>query len=404
MPTVFTLVVHHSDDDGKSFLGYADPTPGGPHGQTVSRDPDCGRTGDVADPDPERHRCGPHLAPGPPPAPRGWPGHRCCHGPSRAEGDRDGGAAPPARGRGGPGGRLERTPPRWGATHAGGQAGSVSGRAGLSYASRRAAVPDEARTSRHPGGTEPGRVDGGGERAPPADTHGLKPWLQQAGCLPTGSAARVWRREAVLDLYAEPADPQYPGVCGDASPAPWSREVRQPGPVAPGQPVRHDDAYRWEGPCHGCMGVQPWGGWRHLKVTARRTAQACAYGMKDLVDRHVPEATLSSVVREHVNTPTPAALCHLDAGGSPPHSAAAGWSLDAQAWRRAPQGGHRRRGAVHAGLGPPDPGPRDGASSHHRRGSWSACRASHRPRAVHHPEGATHTQAPLPLIVRVVGH
>ena len=114
--------------------------------------------------------------------------------------------------------------------------------------------------------------------------------------------------EDVLDLYAEPYDPQYPVVCFDESPYQLIREVRQPVSMAPGQPVRYDDAYRRKGTCHLFMFVQPLGGWRQVKGTDRRTAQDFAPCMKDLVDSHVPEATLISVVRDHVNTHTPAAF------------------------------------------------------------------------------------------------
>jgi hypothetical protein len=56
------------------------------------------------------------------------------------------------------------------------------------------------------------------------------------------------------------------------------------------------------------MFVQPLGGWRHVKVTDRRTAQDFAHCMKDLVDSHFPQATLISVVLDNLNTHTPAAL------------------------------------------------------------------------------------------------
>jgi DDE superfamily endonuclease len=85
-------------------------------------------------------------------------------------------------------------------------------------------------------------------------------------------------------------------------------EVRQPVLAAPGQPVRYDYEYRREGTCHVFMFVQPLGGWRHVKVTDRRTAQDFAHCMKDLVDSHFPQATLISVVLDNLNTHTPAAL------------------------------------------------------------------------------------------------
>jgi hypothetical protein len=114
--------------------------------------------------------------------------------------------------------------------------------------------------------------------------------------------------EDVLDLYAEPYDLQYPVVCFDESPYQLISEVRQPVPVAPGQPVRYDYEYRREGTCNLFMFVQPLGGWRHVKVTDRRTAQDFAQCMKDLVDSHFPQATLISVVLDNLNTHTPAAL------------------------------------------------------------------------------------------------
>jgi hypothetical protein len=85
-------------------------------------------------------------------------------------------------------------------------------------------------------------------------------------------------------------------------------EVRQLVLAAPGQPVRYDYEYRREGTCNVFMFVQPRGGWRHGKVTNRRTAQDFAHCMKDLVDSHFPEATLISVVLDNLNTHTPAAL------------------------------------------------------------------------------------------------
>lgn len=57
------------------------------------------------------------------------------------------------------------------------------------------------------------------------------------------------------------------------------------------------------------MFFQPLQGWRHIKVTDRRTAQDFAHCMTDLVDVHFPEATLISVVMDNLNTHTPAALC-----------------------------------------------------------------------------------------------
>jgi hypothetical protein len=114
--------------------------------------------------------------------------------------------------------------------------------------------------------------------------------------------------EDVLDLYAEPYDAQYPGVCFDEKLYQLVSEVRQPLPPAPGRPRRYDYEYRREGTCNLFISFQPVRGWRHVKVTERRTARDFAHCMKDLVDIHLPRATLISLVLDNLNTPTPAAL------------------------------------------------------------------------------------------------
>ena len=114
--------------------------------------------------------------------------------------------------------------------------------------------------------------------------------------------------EDVLDLYAEPYDAQYPVVCFDESPYQLTSEVRTPLPATPGHPVRYDYEYHREGSCNLFMFVEPLQGWRHVKVTDRRTTQDFAHCMRDLVDRHFPQATVISVVLDNLNTHTPAAL------------------------------------------------------------------------------------------------
>lgn len=114
--------------------------------------------------------------------------------------------------------------------------------------------------------------------------------------------------EDVLDLYAEPHDSQYPVVCFDESPYQLLSEVREPLPATPGHPVRYDYEYRREGSCNLFIFLEPLQGWRHVKVTDRRTAQDFAHCMQDLVDLHFPQATVISVVLDNLNTHTPAAL------------------------------------------------------------------------------------------------
>jgi hypothetical protein len=112
----------------------------------------------------------------------------------------------------------------------------------------------------------------------------------------------------ILDLSAEPYDPQDPVVCCDDSPAQGVSEGRPPLPVRPGPPAWYDYEYRREGTCNLVMGFAPLQGGRHVKATARRTTQDVAHCMQDVVDVHCPRATVISVVLDHLNPHTPAAL------------------------------------------------------------------------------------------------
>lgn len=114
--------------------------------------------------------------------------------------------------------------------------------------------------------------------------------------------------EDVLDLYAEAENPLRPRVCFDECPYQLLSETRRPVPVQPGRAARYDYEYRREGTCNLFVFVQPHVGWRHVKVTERRTKQDFAHCMKDLVDVHFPQAEVIRVVLDQLNTHTPAAL------------------------------------------------------------------------------------------------
>ena len=59
-----------------------------------------------------------------------------------------------------------------------------------------------------------------------------------------GSADFVAHMEDVLDLYAEPYDPQRPVVCFDETSTQLLSDVREPLPARPGLPKREDYEYQ----------------------------------------------------------------------------------------------------------------------------------------------------------------
>lgn len=114
--------------------------------------------------------------------------------------------------------------------------------------------------------------------------------------------------EDVLDLYAEPFDPQRPVVNVDERPCQLVADVVPPLPVQPGHPHRYDFQYERHGSCNLFMLCQPLAGWRQVEVTAQRKTVDFAECMRQVVDVHFPDAEVIRVVCDNLNTHSPAAL------------------------------------------------------------------------------------------------
>jgi hypothetical protein len=114
--------------------------------------------------------------------------------------------------------------------------------------------------------------------------------------------------EDVLEVYTRPTDPDQPLVCFDELSKQQVKEVRMPIPAAPGQPERCDYEYERNGTSNLFMFFAPLQGWRHVKVTDRRTAIDCAHCLRDLVDVHFPDAPRITLVMDNLNTHVLASL------------------------------------------------------------------------------------------------
>jgi transposase len=114
--------------------------------------------------------------------------------------------------------------------------------------------------------------------------------------------------EDILDLYEEPFSNDYPVVCFDETPFQLVEELRAPIPTSPGNSQRYDYEYKRAGSVNIFGFLQPLGGWRHMKVTDRRTRKDFAECMKELVDEHFPSAEKIRLVLDNLNTHTPGSL------------------------------------------------------------------------------------------------
>jgi DDE superfamily endonuclease len=115
--------------------------------------------------------------------------------------------------------------------------------------------------------------------------------------------------EDVIATYELPYDPQYPVVCFDEACKQLFGEVRPPQAALPGQPARQDYEYERKGVCHQLLMCEPLTGWRHVRVTERRTRRDYAECLRELVDVHFPKAQKIRLVQDNLNT--------HDGGGRP---------------------------------------------------------------------------------------
>lgn len=134
-------------------------------------------------------------------------------------------------------------------------------------------------------------------------------WQVNTWCMPSHTNADlVYHLEDVLGVYQLPYDRRYPVVCMDEASKQLLGEVNTPLPLGAGRPQCEDYAYERKGVCNHLMCCEPLRGWRHVRVTARRTKRDWAVGIRELVAVSYPQATRIRVVLDNLNTHTGASL------------------------------------------------------------------------------------------------
>jgi DDE superfamily endonuclease len=122
------------------------------------------------------------------------------------------------------------------------------------------------------------------------------------------NAEFVAAMEDVLEVYHRPYDEKRPLVCLDEASRQLIGETIVPIPAAPGQPERFDHEYVRNGTANLFMAFEPLIGWRHVEVTARRTAKDFAGVLRWLVEEVHDDAEKVVLVVDNLNTHKPASL------------------------------------------------------------------------------------------------
>lgn len=125
---------------------------------------------------------------------------------------------------------------------------------------------------------------------------------------PKANALFVAAMENVLEVYTRPHDPARPMVCLDETSKQLVAETRAPIPMKPGSPKRFDYEYKRNGTANAFMLFAPLEGWRHVKVTERRTGVDYAQVLKELSDVHFASAEKIVLVQDNLNTHVQASL------------------------------------------------------------------------------------------------
>ncbi len=108
--------------------------------------------------------------------------------------------------------------------------------------------------------------------------------------------------EDVLEVYQRSYADNEVLVCMDETSKQQSKEIRTSLPTRPGEPERFDYEYERNGVSNLFMLFAPLEGWRHVKVTDRRTKVDWAQLIQELVDEHYPEKQKIILVMDNLNT------------------------------------------------------------------------------------------------------
>lgn len=117
--------------------------------------------------------------------------------------------------------------------------------------------------------------------------------------------------ERILDLYAQPYDPNRPLWCFDERPCQLLGDTLVPIPMKPGKQWRYDHHYERKGMCYLLIAFQPHTGQRVVCIYERRRAVEYAQFMHELKTVHNPDAETLVIVQDNLNTHTPSSFYQL---------------------------------------------------------------------------------------------
>jgi hypothetical protein len=117
--------------------------------------------------------------------------------------------------------------------------------------------------------------------------------------------------EKILDLYEKPYDPRYPLVCFDERPCQLIDDIMAPIAMKPGRSKREDYHYKRNGVCSVFIAFEPLRGYRITHTRKRRTKKDYAQFMKELAEKHYPDAEKIILIQDNLNTHSPGSFYEI---------------------------------------------------------------------------------------------
>jgi transposase len=136
----------------------------------------------------------------------------------------------------------------------------------------------------------------------------LKPWQRKMWCITQIDAEFIAQMEHILSLYSEEPKDECPIINFDEAMKQLVSNTRESKAPKPGHLEKIDYEYKREGVANLFVFFDRHKGWRHVKVTQRKTKIDFAHCMRDLVDTHYPKAKKIRVVLDNLATHTKGAL------------------------------------------------------------------------------------------------
>lgn len=139
----------------------------------------------------------------------------------------------------------------------------------------------------------------------------LKPHLKKQWCIGKITSEFLWQMEDILNIYEKPYNKEYPVICFDERPCQLLEDIIMPLSMKPGKVKKEDYHYERNGTCSILIAFEPLKGSRFVHIRNQRTKKEYALFMKELAEKHYPNAKKIILIQDNLNTHNPGSFYEI---------------------------------------------------------------------------------------------